>query len=96
MIAKQRGHHADMMCISFDLPAALWADRVHLVGDFNAWDPHSMPMDVREDGWHIEVELPCGRAYRFRYLIDDQNWLVDPQADGFASGSYGCDALVRI
>ncbi len=55
-----------------------------------------MPMDVREDGWHIEVELPCGRAYRFRYLIDDQNWLVDPQADGFASGSYGCDALVRI
>lgn len=96
VIAKRRGKRADMMQVSFDLPAVLWAGQVNLVGDFNAWDPHNMPMDEREDGWHIELELACGRAYCFRYLIDDLNWFADPQADGFATGRYGCDALIRI
>ena len=95
MIAKRRGEHAGMVLISFDLPTVLWADQIHLVGDFNAWDPHSLPMSESETSWHIELELPRGRAYRFRYLVDDQNWFVDPQADGFASGNHGCDALLQ-
>jgi hypothetical protein len=54
------------------------ADRyVRLAGDFNNWNPYSLPLKKNQAGiWEIEVTIPPGRhAYRF-YV--DGKYLSDP------------------
>jgi 1,4-alpha-glucan branching enzyme len=76
--------------ISFAIPASLWADRVHLVGDFNGWDRESLPFRLNGwDDWQVEVELERGREYHFRYLIDGEDWRNDRHADLHTMGSDG-------
>ena len=51
--------------------------QVHLVGDFNDWDPEVTPM-VNESGVHaVTLALPAGRRYRFRYLSNQDGWFND-------------------
>lgn len=79
--------------LTFTLPEFIWADRVYLVGDFNAWNRTSHPMRQQTDGrWSITIELPAGPAYEFRYLCDGE-WLNDSQADAYHEsliGSHNC------
>ena len=63
------------------------AQRVALVGDFNAWDPQVQPMQPIGDGWwETELTLPAG-SYLYAYWVDGV--LVTPPAaqrtveDGF-------------
>lgn len=66
------------------------ADSVFLVGEFNDWDMHSMPMKKQKDGsFKIIVDLPVGREYQFRYLLDDKRWENDCNADKYAYSAYG-------
>ena len=59
------------------------AQSVHLVGDFNGWDPTSHPMRRRVDGWwFIEVQLRHGH-HRYRFLVDGKP-VLDPQSTGTA------------
>jgi hypothetical protein len=68
--------------ITFELPKGTWAETVHLVGDFNSWSEKSHPFLRHRDGtWSIAVDLPSGRPYRFRYLVDGQTWLTDGQGE---------------
>ena len=63
--------------------AAPEAKAVYLVGDFNDWDPTSLPMERRVDGWwFLQVPLPHGH-HRYRFLVDGQP-VLDPQATGAA------------
>jgi 1,4-alpha-glucan branching enzyme len=80
--------------VTFELPAALWVERVNLVGEFNDWDTTSTPMtrDRTHDDWRVTVELPVGRRYLFRYLLDGQEWLNEWHADDYVEtddGLYG-------
>ncbi|MFW6182039.1 MAG: glycogen-binding domain-containing protein, partial [Spirochaetota bacterium] len=52
---------------------------VRLVGDFNNWNPYTLPMEKNQAGiWEIEVTIPPGRhAYRF-YV--DGKYRNDPLA----------------
>jgi len=77
--------------VTFELPAEIWASQIHLVGDFNRWDPTAHPLrQRRSDGvWSITLELDAGQAYQFRYLIDAQQWCNEPQADGCVPSPYG-------
>ena len=46
------------------------AQRVALVGDFNAWDPQVQPMRLAGDGWwETEMTLPAG-SYLYAYWVD--------------------------
>jgi 1,4-alpha-glucan branching enzyme len=59
--------------------AAPRADSVYLIGDFNAWDHTSDPMDRRADGsWFLRVQLGRGRHY-YQFLVDTEA-VLDPQA----------------
>ena len=80
--------------IVFELPSCLWADRIHLVGDFNQWQEATTPMEQDRDGvWRAIVDLPKGSSCQFRYLIDGQ-WKTDYHADGFAQSAYGAENSV--
>jgi 1,4-alpha-glucan branching enzyme len=68
--------------------AARGAKAVFLLGDFNEWNPASLPMKRRVDGWwFLQVPLTHGH-HRYRFLIDGQPAL-DPRAAGVAQDENG-------
>ena len=72
--------------VRFQIPAehVRGIGRVHLVGEFNGWDANHMPMRQLRDGSFVaEVELPTGREYRYRYLLDGHSWSNDCAADSY-------------
>ena len=59
------------------------AGAVHLVGDFNRWNPAAHPMERRVDGWwFLQVPLTHGH-HQYRFLVDGQP-MLDPRAGGIA------------
>ncbi len=68
-----------------------------LVGDFNGWNPEKNSMKKSQNGWLEDtIELPLGRDYQFRYLIDKNTWENDWQADAYVAGPYGetCNMVI--
>jgi 1,4-alpha-glucan branching enzyme len=91
MITKMPSRDPGKLIVRFELPPAIWADKVHLVGDFNDWSETSHPMRCdRDDGtWYILLELECGRDYQFRYLVNGHEWHNDWKADDYVPNPYG-------
>jgi 1,4-alpha-glucan branching enzyme len=95
MIIKQSSSKPDKMLVTFQLPATIWAETVHLVGDFNDWSRHAHPLKRAESGvWEIIMELTRGRSYQFRYLVDGAHWQNDWNADRYVSNPFGGDNSV--
>lgn len=84
--------------VTFVVPNGLWADTLYLVGDFNGWQrtTHPFDHDERAGRWTITVHLEIGRAYQFRYLRDQSDWLNDNQADAYVINPYGTDNFVVV
>jgi 1,4-alpha-glucan branching enzyme len=90
MIRKRPSPKNGKVIVTFEIPGTIWAERINLVGDFNNWDPHSLPFRRNWQGtWQIELELEAGRKYSFRYLLDGQDWRDDWHADGHEPNPYG-------
>lgn len=89
MITKRKSSRPGFIRVVFELPAYLWADRVSVAGDFNGWDGQQTPMHQDRQGvWRVEVELPAGRRFEFRYLVDN-HWLTDCHSDGVTTNPFG-------
>ena len=72
--------------VTFRLPpaAALDAKKVYLVGDFNDWRTDATPMTRLKNGeFKVSLDLETGREYHFRYLIGDDTWENDWDADKY-------------
>lgn len=69
------------IAVTFSVPASIWADRVHLVGDFNRWDATATPLKCSEDGWSATLVLDRDRTFGYCYLLDGQTWMCDCNAD---------------
>jgi Carbohydrate-binding module 48 (Isoamylase N-terminal domain) len=65
------------------------AARVAIVGDFNHWNPATLPMRRSPDGqtWEIEVKLPVGH-YSYAFLIDG-TLAPDPAAPRGGGDDFG-------
>lgn len=88
MIHKMRSSRPGHVQIVFELPSSIWANQIFLTGEFNEWDEHSLPMKQDRDGvWRKSLDLPSGRNYEFRYIIDGQ-WQIDFHADFFSSNIF--------
>jgi len=80
--------------VTFRLPkdAAPDAREVAIVGDFNEWEQgHTLMTHLKNGDFKADMEIPAGREYRFRYLIDGTRWENDWQADKYAPNDFGCD-----
>jgi len=65
------------------------AETASLVGNFNNWDPTVTPMKKQKDGsFSVAVTLPTGQSSKFRYLLDNNRWINDPDADCFEYCSF--------
>lgn len=96
MIYKRGSAHKVKIVITFEIPGSIWAERIHLVGDFNDWERESLPFQLtRQDNWQVELELDQGREVRFRYLVDGIYWHTEWHADRHAAAEDGvCDSVV--
>lgn len=89
MIHKTPSTRTGYVYIVFELPSCLWADQISVTGDFNSWERNALPMKQGRDGvWRACMELPAGKMYEFRYVVDGR-WQTDHQADGTSENSYG-------
>ncbi|MFP4397399.1 MAG: isoamylase early set domain-containing protein [Desulfonatronovibrio sp.] len=66
------------------------AEKAAVVGDFNGWDSTAAPMRKLKDGsFSLSMSLPTGKTYQFRYLLDDNTWINETEADGYAYCAFG-------
>lgn len=90
MLRKRRYAKDDVVKVTFDLPSDAAHDSVRVVGEFNSWE--GTPLTRQKDGsWRTTVTLKPGRQYQFRYLVDGEHWVNDPDADGRVRNPYGED-----
>lgn len=85
------------IAVSFELPAPK-ARRVFVVGDFNDWNTTATAMaDPDGDGiWSVTVGLRQGR-YAYKFLVDGERWVIDPDAQAFRPDGFGGqNALLRL
>ncbi len=77
--------------VTFRLSQHIWADHIALVGDFNNWDVHHhlLRQTHNDMDWHISLDLEPNHTYRFRYLVNDEEWMDDDHADDYATNPFG-------
>jgi hypothetical protein len=87
--------HAVMLPVRFSLSAPN-AARVSIVGDFNDWNPATLPMRRSADGrvWEVEVRLPLGR-YNYAFMVDGR-LARDPGAPSTADDDFGAPNSVLM
>jgi 1,4-alpha-glucan branching enzyme len=95
MIVKEPARKGTVR-ITFSMPASIWADTIHLVGDFNDWDQTATPLRLGDQGWSISLELEAGKEYQYRYLVNGTDWYNDWRADRYVPNEYGGDNSVVI
>jgi len=69
---------------------------VQLVGDFTEWRRPRTMRRAADGTWRVAVDLPTGREYGFRYLVDGQRWVNDPKADKYVANPFGSDNSVVV
>ena len=70
--------------------AAGLAGSANIVGEFNDWGIYSTPMRKLKNGsFTVTIDLEPNREYQFRYLLDDEIWENDGEADKYVSHPYG-------
>jgi predicted flap endonuclease-1-like 5' DNA nuclease len=61
---------------------------VQVLGDFNAWSSSAKEMKSSKGQFTFDVELPAGKSFQYRYLIDGQAWDNDSNADYYVDSPY--------
>jgi len=77
--------------VVFTLPKTVvdHAQQVAVVGDFNNWQQDKNLMKKNKSGtFQCSLDLPIGKDYQFRYLIDKYTWESDWDADALAETPY--------
>ena len=81
MIKKTPVKGTKTVKVTFTLPKDRPGTKVSVVGDFNGWNPLSHPLRPRSNGTRsVQVPLPAGQRYAFRYLGEGGQWLNDETA----------------
>lgn len=68
------------------------AEKVCIVGDFNDWDLSASPMKKLKNGsFSSTIDLSKDTEYQFRYLLDDEKWENDWNADAYITSPVSFD-----
>lgn len=73
--------------VLFTLPAEALdgANKICVLGDFNDWTPgKDFELKIQPDGSaSATVLLEAGKAYKYRFLINDETWVNDYHAESY-------------
>ena len=92
MLKKSYSKAKPVCKVTFTLPleAVKGGKEVRLLGDFNEWSwEKGYMMKAGKAEFTTEVELPAGKEYQFRYLIDNHLWENDWNADNYVATPSG-------
>jgi 1,4-alpha-glucan branching enzyme len=97
MLKKVPGDELGTVDVTFELDGGVVADTAAVAGEFNDWSPSAGAMERGDDGvFRRTVTLDVGATYRFRYLLDGEQWVNAIDADGYLPNGYGGeDSVVR-
>jgi 1,4-alpha-glucan branching enzyme len=83
--------------VTFRLPAEVGAEQAALCGEFNEWDAEANPMKQLKNGsFSATLSLPAGQSFRYRYLLDNERWENDWEADDYAANEFGVEDSVVV
>lgn len=83
--------------VTFQFPKDVSAEKVALCGEFNDWNSEKNLLKKRKDGYFsTTISLTPGNSYRYRYLVDDQRWENDWDADEYVPNKFGTEDSVVI
>ena len=72
------------------------ADSVQLLGLNSDWN-NSISLERKKDGTFAgEVSLPKDSRHEFRYLVNESEWINEPEADAQQPNGYGSSNSVII
>ena len=95
MLIKEYLKEKPICKVTFSLPEAIQAESVHLLGDFNNWNPAKAAMKKQKDGrFTITLNLDKGREYQFRYLVNNTEWHNEWAADKYVVNPFNEDNSV--
>jgi hypothetical protein len=75
---------ADLTTIVFSVAPELGRRYVDVAGDFTAWAPLAMD-PLSDGGFSLSLRLEPGRRWRYRFLLDGEHWMNDPNACEFGT-----------
>jgi 1,4-alpha-glucan branching enzyme len=95
MPVKKQGKNGAVR-VTFSLPKAVSAESASVCGEFNEWS--TTPLRKYKDGhFAVTLDLPIGRNYRYRYLLDGARWENDWEADFYTPNEFGGeDSVVQV
>jgi|GEM_PF-2108013 len=68
---------------------------VFVAGDFNGWDPASLPLEQYADGyWEAEIPVPPGR-HEYVFVIDGI-WRPDPLAESIPNRFGTVNSIITV
>lgn len=86
-LTKQYLKSKPVVKVTFTLPAEAVekSEKVTLVGEFNGWNPEeAVALKKQKDGsFKASLDLVPGKEYQFRYLLDNEIWANDWEADKY-------------
>ena len=91
-IKKQYLKSKPVCKITFRLPeqVAGFAESANIVGEFNDWNIYATPMRKLKNGsFTVTIDLEPNKEYQFRYLLEDEIWENDGEADKYVAHPYG-------
>ncbi|MGQ0644049.1 MAG: diguanylate cyclase [Elusimicrobiota bacterium] len=82
---------------TFRFASGIQVRRVAVVGDFNNWnkDATVLTQAPGKPDWEATIRLKPGR-YRYKYLVDSNFWLTDPDAKEFESDGFGSQCSILV
>ena len=70
--------------------------QVMVAGSFNHWSCVSHPLRLSPSGaWETMIPLAPG-LYKYRFLIDNSVWMLDPSADTIFNEFGGTESLLVV
>ncbi|WP_159467271.1 isoamylase early set domain-containing protein [Dyadobacter sp. 3J3] len=94
-LTKQYLKSKPVVKVTFTLPAEAVekSETVALVGEFNGWNPEeAIALKKQKDGsFKASLDLIPGKEYQFRYLLDNEIWENDWEADKYVSAGVNAE-----
>lgn len=93
MIKKRFFKTKDEVEVTFEWPKAD-VEKIALAADFNQWEATPMKLNRKTKTYNYKIRLPKDQSFQFRYLINQNSWENDPNADGYVANDFGGDNCV--
>lgn len=65
------------------------AETIAVLGLNNDWETKIELKKKKDGSFSAEINLPKDSTHEFKYLVNQQDWINDTEADSYQQNSYG-------